>query len=275
VQLSYAYHPLTDGQSEVVNHCLETYFRCMTTDAPQKGSNWLSLAEWWYNTTYHTSIHATPYEIVYGLVDIHATPYEIVYGQPPPAYLPYLPGDSKMELVDRSLLKREEMLKLLKFHLRRAQDRMKQLADKHRSDRQFQTGDFVYVKLHPYRQVSVSHRVNAKLAPKFYGPFNVLDRIGAVAYRLDLPAGSRMHNVFHVSQLRKHVGTVVTTTNIPASTHASFASREPESILDRMTVKLGNRAITKVLVKWKHQLSKDATWEFYYDLLQRYPSFNP
>ena len=76
--------------------------------------NMLTLAEWWYNTTYHTSIHATPYEIVYGLVDIHATPYEIVYGQPPPAYLPYLPGDSKMELVDRSSLKREEMLKLKK-----------------------------------------------------------------------------------------------------------------------------------------------------------------
>ena len=217
----------------------------MTADAPQQWSKWLPLAEWWYNTTYHTSIRATP--------------YEIVYGQLPLAYLPYLPGDSKIEPVDRSLLKCEEMLKLLKFHLQRAQDRMKQLADKHRSDRQFQIGDFVYVKLHPYRQVSVSHRVNAKLAPKFYGPFKVLDRIGAVAYRLDLLAGSRMHNVFHVSQLRKHVGTVVTTANIPAITDASFASREPESILDRMNVKRGNRAITKVLVKWKHQLPKDAT----------------
>ena len=186
----------------------------MTADAPQKGSNWLSLAEWWYNTTYHTSIRATP--------------YEIVYRQPPPAYLPYLPGDSKIEPVDRSLLKCEEMLKLLKFHLQRAQDRMKQLADKHCSDRRFQIGDFVYVKLHPYRQVSNSHWVNAKLAPKFYCPFQVLDRIDAMTYRLELPAGSRIHNIFHVSQLRKHVGIVVTTTNIPASTDASFASREPE-----------------------------------------------
>jgi len=145
------------------------------------------LAEWWYNTTYHTSIRATP--------------YEIVYRQPPPAYLPYLPGDSKIELVDKSLLKREEMLKLLKFHLRRAQDRMKQFTNKHHNDRQFQIRDFVYVKLHPYRQVFVSHWVNTNLAPKFYGPFQVLDRIGPMAYQLELPVGSRIHNVFHVSQL--------------------------------------------------------------------------
>ena len=120
-QLSTAYHPQTNGQSEVVNRCLETYLRCMCSDNPKQWSKWLPLAEWWYNTTYHSSIKASP--------------FEIVYGQAPPTYLPYMPGESKVELVDRSLQKREEMLKLVKFHMRRAQDRMKLLADKHRSNR--------------------------------------------------------------------------------------------------------------------------------------------
>jgi len=89
----------------------------MCSDNPKQWSKWLPLAKWWYNTTYHSSIKANP--------------YEIVYGQAPPAYL----SESKVELVDRSLQKREEMLKLVKFHMRRAQDRMKQLANKHRSNR--------------------------------------------------------------------------------------------------------------------------------------------
>jgi len=78
------------------------------------------LAEWWYNTTFHTSIQATP--------------YEVVYGKPPPLYLPYLLGKSKLDSVDRIVVKREEMLKVPKFHLRRVQDRMKQTTDKHRTD---------------------------------------------------------------------------------------------------------------------------------------------
>ena len=75
---------------------------------------WLPLTEWWYNTTYHTATKATP--------------YEIMYGQVPPIYLSYLPGESK---VDRSLRKREEMLKIIKFHLKRAQDKMKQVTNRH------------------------------------------------------------------------------------------------------------------------------------------------
>ena len=78
-----------------------------------------------------------------------------MYGQAPPVHLTYLPRESKITLVDRSLQKREEMLKLLKFHMKRAHERIKQLADRGRSDKSFQIGDLVYVKLHAYCQVSV------------------------------------------------------------------------------------------------------------------------
>ncbi|GAU25735.1 hypothetical protein TSUD_216660 [Trifolium subterraneum] len=185
---STAYHPQSDGQTEIVNKCLETYLRCMCSDKPTQWSKWLSLAEWWYNTNYHSSTHTTP--------------FEVVYGQPPPIHLPYLPGSSDSLSVDRSLLAREEAIKLLKFHMLRAQNRMSQQANKHRSDRIFAIGDYVYLKLQPYRQLSLKSHGFHKLLPKFYGPFRVLDRVGSVAYQLELPPSAAIHNVFHVSQLK-------------------------------------------------------------------------
>ena len=177
---------------------------------------------------------------------------EVMFGQPPPIYLPYFPGESKVEVIDRSLQKREEALKLVKFHMKRAQERMKQLADKKRSDRSYEIGDIVYVKLHPYKQISVAFRPNAKLAPKYFGPFQMKDKIGAVAYRLKLLQGSKIHDVFHVSQLKRHVGEAPVSNFLPTDFDGVMGGNEPKLILDRATIKRGNRAVTKVLVKWKH-----------------------
>ena len=63
--LSSAYHPQTDGQSEVLNRCLEQYLRCMCLDSPNEWSKWLPLAEFWYNTTFHSATQLTPYEVLY------------------------------------------------------------------------------------------------------------------------------------------------------------------------------------------------------------------
>ncbi|CAJ2672860.1 unnamed protein product [Trifolium pratense] len=257
---STAYHPQSDGQTEIVNKCLETYLRCMCSSRPTNWFKWLSLAEWWYNTNYHSSIHTTP--------------FEVVYGQPPPIHLPYLPGSSPSFSVDRSLIARDEAIKLLKFHLLRAQNRMSQQANKHRSDRVFSIGDYVYLKLQPYRQLSMKKHGYNKLLPKFYGPFKVLDRIGGAAYQLELPPSAAIHNVFHVSQLKLCPNPQAQPIqHLPSAT--AGVPKVPVAILDRKMVKRGNIAATKVLVQWQDSPPNLATWEFYSELLKKYPDFHP
>lgn len=259
---STAYHPQSDGQTEVVNKCLETYLRCMCSEQPSSWSKWLSLAEWWYNTNFHSSIQTTP--------------YEVVYGQPPPIHLPYLPGASDNTTVDRSLTGREAALKLLHFHLLRAQNRMSQQANKHRSDKSFAIGDFVLLKLQPYRQHSLRNQTYHKLLPKFYGPFKVLDRIGQTAYQLEFPAAADIHNVFHVSQLKLYQGVAPTSIQpLPPAVELFDTTKIPEEILDRKMVKRGSVVATKVLIKWKNLPKELATWEYYYDLLKKFPDFHP
>jgi hypothetical protein len=86
LHLSTAYHPQTNGQTEVVNKCLETYLRCFSSKKKNQWAQWLPLVEWWYNTSYHTTTRMTP--------------FEAVYGQKPPSVLSYLPGISKVQAVD-------------------------------------------------------------------------------------------------------------------------------------------------------------------------------
>lgn len=134
---STAYHK-TDGHTEVVNRGLECYLRCFVSDRPKEWSSLLPLAEYWYNTSFHTTIQATP--------------YEIVYGQPSPSHVTYSALNSSLDLVDRSLHQKEATINLLKHHLCMAQNKMKVQADKKRSERTLTVGDWAYVKLQPYRQ---------------------------------------------------------------------------------------------------------------------------
>ncbi|KAL1224617.1 putative mitochondrial protein [Cardamine amara subsp. amara] len=260
LNFSSAYHPQSDGQTVVVNRGLETYLRCMCSDRPHLWSKWIPLAEWWYNTNFHTAIQMTP--------------YEAVYGQPPPVHLPYLPGESKVAVVSQSLQDRENMLLILKFHLLRAQHRMKQLADQHRTERSFDIGDYVFVKLQPYRQQSVVMRSNQKLSPKYFGPYKIIDKCGEVAYKLELPSGSAIHPVFHVSQLKVLVGDVHTTTQLP-SVLLDVLQKEPERVIQRKMVQRQGHAATMVLIKWTNEPVEEATWEYLFQIKKNYPLFEP
>ncbi|GJY31879.1 putative ribonuclease H-like domain-containing protein, partial [Tanacetum coccineum] len=137
LHLSTAYHPQTDGQTEVVNGCLKCYLRCMSWEKPKAWAKWC-------------------------LVDA----------------------------VDRTLAAREAMIQLLQFYLERAQQRMKGIANAKRTDREYRMDDWVYLKLQPHRQVSLRTSKYSKLNPKYYGPFQVIQKVGQVAYKLALPSSS-------------------------------------------------------------------------------------
>ncbi|KAL8170542.1 hypothetical protein V2J09_022346 [Rumex salicifolius] len=152
---------------------------------------------------------------------------------------------------------------------------MKQVANAHRSNRVFSIGEWVYLKLQPYRQHSLKSRGPHKLLPKFYGPFKISDKVGSVAYTLELPSTKAIHNVFHVSQLKLCTRPPSTINSLPQFLHDYGTSKEPEEILERKMVKRANGLATKVLIKWKGFPAEKATWEFYQDFISKFPSFDP
>ena len=172
--MSSVYHPETDGQTEVLNRCLQTYLRCFSSDRPKQWHKWLSWAEYCYNTSAHLSAGTTP--------------FEVVYGRPPPTIHDFLPGEIRAQAVVDTLRSRNNALELLRHHLQRAQNRMTVAANKQRRDVHFSIGDMVYLKFRQHRQSTLFTVRNRKLAPRYFGPFRVSARIGSSAYRLELPA---------------------------------------------------------------------------------------
>ena len=138
-----------------------------------------------------------------------------------------------MEAVDKSLRAKEKCMKMLQFYLARAQHRMKTQVDKRRVEAEFQESDMVYVRLQPYKQSSVATRACHKLVVKYFGPFPVITRVGKVAYRLQLPPTAKVHPVFHVSQLKKHVGNAVVQGYMPEIDEEGLIQSQPVAILDK------------------------------------------
>jgi len=244
LSMSSAYHPQTDGQTERVNQCLETFLRCFVHSCPRRWLKWIPLAEFRYNTSDHSSISRSP--------------FKVLYGYPPRHFGISASSDKSAPEVEAFLTERATMRDLVRQHLLRAQQRMKSQADKRRSERIFTVGDFVYLKLQPYVQSSLAPRAHQKLSFRYFGPFKVIERIGPVAYKLELPLSSTVHPVFHVSLLKPAPSSkyIVSPTLPDIVDDLQF----PEAVLQRRLHQRHDGAVPQVLVKWSDLDTSLATW---------------
>ncbi|XP_026410631.1 uncharacterized protein LOC113305851 [Papaver somniferum] len=221
-------------------------------------------------------------EFLHHIFKLHGLPSSIrknvtiqaLYGYTPPHLVFPVHTTTSVASVQEYLQERDHMLQLLKEDLAKAQDRMKYFADKHRSDRSFDVGDMVFLKLQPYRHSSVALRKNFKLSSKYYGPFEVLQKIGVVAYKLKLPVGSRIHPIFHVSQLKKKIGLhLPVTSSLPlVDTSGSFIVTPLEVLASRVTLR-ADEHIPQLLIHWSNSTPEEATWEDTSHIQAQFPNF--
>lgn len=155
-----------------------------------------------------------------------------------------------------------------------AQGRIKQCYDNKHTERTFEVGDWVYLKLQSYKQQFVHKKTNHKLTPRFYGSFQVHERIGSVAYKLKLPTAAKIHHVFLVSLLKKRIrDQVVVAAHLPPNVDPHNPRWYPRKILSIFIFKKGNDAVTKWLIQWLRALPEEATWEEATDIQKRFPDF--
>ena len=154
---SLFYHTQSNGKTNIVNKFLEGYLYFFSFDKQTQWVKWFPLAEWWYNTSFHTSSKMSP--------------FLVVYGYHPPSITSSLKGNTKVQVVEDHIGNQQEVLKLLKDNLVMAHNRMKQEAYQHRSERKFEVGDWVFLRLQPYKQISLKQQnKDNKLAPNIMAP---------------------------------------------------------------------------------------------------------
>ncbi|GJR04107.1 putative reverse transcriptase domain-containing protein [Tanacetum coccineum] len=226
------------------------------------GGSWdvhLPLAEFSCNNSYHSSIRCAPFEALYErkcrLLVLWAEIREISLIGP--------------ELVQEMINK----VVLIKEKLKAARDRQKSYADNRRKPLEFEVGDRVMLKVSPWKGV-IRFGKKGKLAPRYVGPFEILERIGPVAYRLRLPEElSGVHDTFHVSNLKKCLADAslhVPLDEIKVDKTLRFVE-EPVEIMDREVKSLKRSRILLVKVHWNSKRGPEFTWEREDHMKSKYP----
>lgn len=259
LDLSIAYHPQSDGQSERVIQVLENMLRACVLEFGGKWSEYVQLAEFAYNNSNQNSIQMTS--------------YEALCGRPCRSPICWVEKEDRMTHFPEIIKDTTEKIQIIVDRLKTAQSRQKSYADKRGKPLEFQPDDLVFLKVSPRKGIN-RFGVKGKLAPRYIGPFPVLKKVGTVSYKVKLPAElSHIHDVFHVSQLKKSAPDapqVMSWSNVPLDQNVTF-EEGPVCILEREEKMLPNRQVPLLKVKWQHHGVEEATWELEYDMRKKYP----
>ncbi|WVZ58144.1 hypothetical protein U9M48_008447 [Paspalum notatum var. saurae] len=260
LRFSTSNHPQTDGQTERTNQILEDMLRAC---AIQYGTSWdkcLPYAEFSYNNSYQASLKKSPFEALYGKrcktpLFWNQTGEKQVFG-------PDIIQDP------------EQQLRIVQENLRVAQSRQRSYADVRRRDLSFKVDDHVYLKVSPMRGIR-RFNMKGKLAPRYIGPFKIPEKKGEVGYRLELPPSlSGVHNVFHVSQLKKCLRVPEEQTpleGLEVQEDLTY-TEHPVKILDTCERNTRNKKIKMCRVQWSHHTEAEAIWEREDELKAAYPA---
>jgi len=263
LNLSTAFHPQTDGQSETTIQTLEDMLRACGLEYAGNWDHNIPLVEFSYNNSYHSSIEMAPYEALYG----RRCRTPVRWNEVGERRL------SKVELIDQTI----NVVNKIRERLRAAQDRRKSYADVRHRPLIFDVGGHVFLKVSPLKG-NLRFRQRGKLAPRYIGPFEILQRVGPVAYRLALPPTLQgIHDVFHVSQLRRYIHDpqhVIPFEPLQLKENLTYVEKH-DQIVERKDRVLHNRVIPFVKVLWKHHQTADATWEPESEMRQKYPPLHP
>jgi hypothetical protein len=201
------------------------------------------------------------------------SPFQALYGRSCRTPLQWDQPREKQVFGPDILLEAEENIRMVRENLKIAQSRQRSYTDTRRRELSFEVGDFVYLKVSPIRGVR-RFGVKGKLAPRYIGPYQILARRGEVAYQLSLPENlSAVHDVFHVSQLKKCLRVPeeqLPVEGLEVQEDLTYIEK-PAQIIETTDRVTRRKTIRMCKVRWNHHSEEEATWEREDDLMAKYP----